>query len=551
MRRIKSIHKFIAEAHLYLDEEIKDTLTTIDNPIAKRILALHRKQQDSDLSFVTHTDQKGYLAFATYKKAAEILRKNDDPFAKGIPDEVAADKELDVHDRNKAFDYLRGNKSMTNAKITRLVSTLFPNEYKDAEGQKTLRDLIDKYGALTDNNYTLEVVSGEEIRHWYLLDNYESTKGDLGTSCMRHDYCQSYLDIYTNNPEVVSMLIMKNSKGLLRGRALIWELDQEGGPRQLMDRIYFRDERVKETFINWAKDKKMAYKASRGNNIVWNGERYDGTELKVQLDEWEFDEYPYMDTFCKLDTGTGVLTTDDRKEVGFYILRSTDGEWDEPHPVWSDWEDREIDEDDATYSEEVGWISRDNAVYVHRNGYGGSDWPKNHPDIVKIEDEGYFHIDDTAFSDRMQRHILYSDAIQVVGSIYWMSADDMSMETDYVDDKTELVKWEDMECSEWLKQLSENDDWDEMPFYKEDTTEADSGKMLLTDWMLDVFETDQGQLSKQHCDALGIDTEGLKKSETDEPSYNWKMKKETREKLISALNGKDDKQVKKLEKWRH
>jgi len=113
------------------------------------------------------------------------------------------------------------------------------------------------------------------------------------------------------------------------------------------------------------------------------------------------------------------------------------------------------------------------------------------------------------------------------------------------------VKWEDMECREWLKHLSENDDWDEMPFCIDDTTKANSGKMLLTDWMLDVFETNEGQLSKPHCDILGIDTEGLKKSQTDEPSYNWNMKKETREKLISTLNGKDDKQVQKLTRWRH
>jgi hypothetical protein len=550
MKRLMTRLQFLLEAHFYLDEELNDTFTSIDNPIAKRILDLHRKQQDSDLSFVTHANQKGYISFATYKKAAEILRKNDDPFAKNIPDEVATDKKLDVHDRNKAFDYLRGNKSMTSAKITRLVSTLFPNEYKDAEGQKTLRDLIDKYGALTDNSYTLDVVSGEEIRHWYLLDNYESNKGDLGGSCMRYDYCQSYLDIYTENPEVVSMLIMKNSKQQLRGRALIWNLNQEGGPKQLMDRIYFRDERVKETFINWAKDKKMAYKASRGNNIVWNGERYEETELKVQLDEWEFDKYPYMDTFCKLDTGTGELTIDTTKQEGFYILNSTDGEYEEPNLVWSEWEDRELDEDDATYSEEVGWISRDNAVDIYYSR-GHSTWPKNHPDIVKIEDEGYFHIEDTAFSDHMQKHILYSDAIQVVGSIYQISADYISVETDYVDGTIELVKWEDMECSEWLKHLSENDDWDEMPFCKEDTTEAGGGKILLTDWMLDVFETNEGQLSKPHCDIFGIDTEGLKKSQTDEPSYNWNMKKETREKLISTLNGKDDKQVQKLTRWRH
>ena len=548
-------HKqFINEAHIYFDDHLLDTLIDIekDNPIAKRLLDLHKKQQDTDIAFAMQ-GKKGKVNIITYKKAAETLRKKeDDVFINNVADDVEADKPLEDDWQIKSFNFLRDNKAMTATKISRLVNTLFPKEYEDAEGQKTLRDLIDKYGALTDDTMTFDLVKGDDIKKWYLDDNYETTKGDLGGSCMRHDRCQNYFDIYTKNPEVVSMLICLGAKGTLIGRALIWNLADSNDPSQLMDRIYFRDERVKEKFISYAEDNDMAYKTGRGlTNIVWHGERFKKSP-KVKLDEWEFDEYPYMDTFAKLDTEDGTLYNSEDKAEGFYILTSTDGGYHEREIVWSTYEDQEIDEEEAEWSEPLGdWISRENGVYISTDHDGTTGfYPKDHHDVVLIPGEGYFHIDDTVYSECMDQPILYSDAIAIVGGIYDMEAKEFGHEHDYTDRSKKLVMWQEMLCADWLKRLIDLDIWDEKPFIIDDVRKVGE-KYILRDHELTVYNTAKGQLSEEHCVTLNIETEGLKEILTDEPSYYYTLNKSTKFELISALKDKDVKEVEKIENWVH
>ena len=560
-------HKqFINEAHIYFDDYLVDTLSEIDNPIAKRLLDLHKKQQDTDIAFAMQ-GKKGKVNIITYKKAAETLRKKeDDVFINDVADDVDADKPIDDEWQTKVFNFLRDNKAMTASKISRLVNTLFPKEYEDAEGQKTLRDLIDKYGSLTDDTMKFEVVKGDDIKKWYLEDNYETTKGDLGGSCMRHDHCQTYFDIYTKNPEVISLLICLGAKGTLIGRALIWNLADSNDPSQLMDRIYFRDESVKEKFISYAEDNDMAYKPGRGlTNIVWRGERFKKSP-KVKLDEWEFDEYPYMDTFAKLDIEDGFLYNSEDRAEGFYILTSTDGGYHEREIVWSTYEDQEIDEEEAVWSEPIrDWISRENSVYVSTD-YSSTtgDYPKDHPDIVHIPNEGYFHIDDTLWSECMEQAILYSDAIEIVGHIDDMEADSFGHEIDYVDRSKKLVIWQDMLCTNWLRHLIDNDIWDEKPFLNDDVMKAENGKYYLTDWSIVTYETEKGPLSFNHCQVLDIDNEGLKEVMTDTPSYYWTMKPVLRNELIEKIREKLkniesskkftdmlDNELKKIESWKH
>lgn len=559
--------QFLNEAHIYFDDHLLDTLMEIEeqNPIAKRLLDLHRKQQDTDIAFAMQGKQ-GKVNIITYKKAAETLRKKkDDTFINDVANDVAADKPLDDEWQTKVFNFLRDNTAMTATKISRLVNTLFPKEYEDAEGQKMLRDLIDKYGALTDDTMKLEIVKGEEIRKWYLEDNYDDKRGELASSCMRYDRCQTYFDIYTKNPDVVSMLICTNAKGLLIGRALIWELAGSKEPSQLMDRIYFRNERVKEKFISYAEEHDMAYKAGRGlTNIVWHGARFMRSP-KVQLDEWEFDEYPYMDTFAKLDIEDGTLYNSEDKAEGFYILTSTDGGYFEREEVFSNYEDQYIDEDEADWSEPLqDWISKDNSVYVSTD-YDRTTgiYPKDHPDIKLIEGQGYFHIDDTVFSEAMDQYILYSDAIEIVGNIDGMDAESFDHESDYVDRSKKLVTWQDMLCSDWLRHLIDNDIWEEKPFLYDEVVD-ENGKNYLVDWSIVAYETEKGLLSFKHCQILDISNDGLKEVMTDTPSYYWSMKPELRNELIEKIkemlknteSSKKftdvlDSELNKIESWKH
>lgn len=149
----------------------------------------------------------------------------------------------------------------------------------------------------------------------------------------------------------------------------------------------------------------------------------------------------------------------------------------------------------------------------------------------------------------MDQAILYSDAIEIVGRIDDMDADSFGYEIDYVDRSKKLVIWQDMLCANWLRHLIDNDIWDEKPFLNDDVMKVENGKYYLTDWSIVAYETEKGLLSFKHCQVLNINNDGLKEVMTDTPSYYWNLKSEIKKELISALKGKDDKEVEKIEKW--
>ena len=79
-------------------------------------------------------------------------------------------------------------------------------------------------------NYEFEIITGREnIIKYYDEKSYRKANGKLNNSCMRHDSCANYFEIYNKNPEVCQMLIMLDSDGFLLSRALLWNaVDEEG-----------------------------------------------------------------------------------------------------------------------------------------------------------------------------------------------------------------------------------------------------------------------------------------------------------------------------------
>lgn len=82
---------------------------------------------------------------------------------------------------------------------------------------------------------TIKLVDGEDIRTYYHGSNYASSTGSLSNSCMKHDRCQQYFDVYTENPKRVQMLVALTNNNLVQGRALVWHTDQGS---IVMDRAY-------------------------------------------------------------------------------------------------------------------------------------------------------------------------------------------------------------------------------------------------------------------------------------------------------------------------
>ena len=154
----------------------------------------------------------------------------------------------------------------------------------------------------------IETVQGEDIRYWYDGDNYLSSNGSLGNSCMRWEECQSYLDIYVDNPDVCKMLILREGKKLSI-RALLWTLPDGS---KYLDRVYSITESDGIIFMNYAKDMGWQHYTATSKPDIW-------IETPTV-----YEKYPFMDTFKYLDMKTHKYYSKFRR--GTYELEGQRGD---------------------------------------------------------------------------------------------------------------------------------------------------------------------------------------------------------------------------------
>jgi hypothetical protein len=213
-------------------------------------------------------------------------------------------------------------------------------KYTDHE----LEQLVNHIKAEASNG-DFQLVSGEDIRHWYHGDRYctETSTDTLDSSCMRAESCQSYLDIYVNNPDLVQMVILVKDDRLI-GRALLWD-------GKWMDRIYGSNSTITK-FKSFARKKGFHAKDEQSSS---NFDRWINPETGSSYSEYitfnlevEFDAYPYADTFCFLNKKEGTLTNEGDEGCGLE-LRSTAGVLCGEETTWDDVDGRDIDNDDAVY----------------------------------------------------------------------------------------------------------------------------------------------------------------------------------------------------------
>jgi len=222
---------------------------------------------------------------------------------------------------------------------------LFVNAYKSVYDSRTAIDL--------------SVVEGEDIRTNYLESNYLEIKGQLGNSCMRYEGCQSYLDIYVQNPQVCKLLVLKEG-GKVKGRALLWNLSNG---KKYIDRIYTIQDSDKNIFKEWAE--------SNGFDINYDMST-SNLNLSVNLKTSSFDKYPYMDTFEYYDDQNGILyeeIPDMHEDKEILRLKSTSGVYEtisgshegQVRDIEGEW----IDEDDARWCDDVdGWVWYENTYWL-------------------------------------------------------------------------------------------------------------------------------------------------------------------------------------------
>ena len=233
---------------------------------------------------------------------------------------------------------------------------------------------------------TIKLVSGEDIRKYYHGQTYASSTGSLGNSCMKHDRCQQYFDIYTENPDKVQMLVAFTNDNLVQGRALVWHTD-EG--TTLMDRAYGKP-LVMNTLIAHAQSQGWIVKSHQSYDYpdTWQMPNGEVFSMKYSVTfPLGYDYYPYMDTFKSLfHNSNKSITLRSTNYDGDLRLTDTDGNHrrmvtticgeycEEEDARWSDWYDDWVYYDNAIYSDiHCTYIHYDDAVDTYYDGNVHSD----------------------------------------------------------------------------------------------------------------------------------------------------------------------------------
>ncbi len=377
------------ESIVVYSNKFKDILKEIDSPVAKAILDIETKDLDVANNYLDIND-KDTISFIADRKAKELLDQKDkfaifnggSGFLKHSPSnaelfallEYEPVGEKTYHPQNgEKGEVLKKAKSLKSENI--YVKIQFPggltvvnennlryvdvNQLPFQQNRQTIRtgrgvkallsksdykftdadieQFVNKYksawDAMNDIFRKFELVSGEQIAHWYNYNNYVEQRGTMGSSCMK-SVDESYFNIYANNPDKCSLLILKSDDGQkIKGRALVWNLDS---PKvTYVDRIYTNNDSDVELFKQYAYGKGWYHKTNQSSSNDYSivgkeGVRKEGhlvVNLKNQ-NEGDYNRYPYLDTLKYFNTSSGKLTTEEMRGYGDYItLEDTGGRW--------------------------------------------------------------------------------------------------------------------------------------------------------------------------------------------------------------------------------
>lgn len=482
MRYLKGRGEFnfdrIDESMLYLSPKFRKRLQEIDNEISKKILDSELTDVKPDMTLIDISGDDGFISFNQINKADKLVRDvhNSIDLKNGIlndeKDGFPIKRPLDI----VMLDFLYRNdidknsistgiftKGRNKTKIGRLVNRLFPGEFKDEE----IEIFVNMFKSKKVDNERFELVSGEDIKKWY---DCKGVSGSLGGSCMSGKNSDIF-DIYVENPEVCRLLVLLNKDGKLIGRSLIWKVNVENLDFEyFMDRIYTNLDSDKYKFMKFAQDKEWAHKTEQNFNshkdITYDGKEYSlsmSVDIGKSVDgNYEYEYYPYMDTFSEYDISDGTLYNNESSENDGIILDDTHG-GHSGGGYWSEYFDRMVPESEAVYSEPLGdWLTGFNSTYVESQFDNSIDgwYPLNHNDIFYYDGD-YYHVRDGVISDDDGEWIPLENAVNVLHLVN--SDGSISDDSNYwLEDSSELyVSFNDIEEYEWFQEMNKNHKWDD------------------------------------------------------------------------------------------
>lgn len=210
--------------------------------------------------------------------------------------------------------FILTNNEKQKMKLGKLLSKISGILCKKVDNNE-IENIVDKYKSwcgIHNENFEFEIYSSKDIIRAYQEKNYSYTglKGMLHRSCM-NDYIDT-LGIYIDNPEKISLLVLKNKKdNKISGRALIWNLDKPH--RIFMDRVYGVDNFIFNIYEKLAIENKWIYRSqpSDKNYQVNFYHREIKKYMTVNADEFKMcvnnirfktlNTFPYVDSLYILD----------------------------------------------------------------------------------------------------------------------------------------------------------------------------------------------------------------------------------------------------------
>lgn len=203
---------------------------------------------------------------------------------------------IDVTDKNDTISYISNDrlkrvpdKYIWNSplrqemKVGRFIQLI--NPYTD---KRSLDKKIDIYKSAHNNiigkKSIFKIVEGEEIRKWYDENSYRDGTGMLNKSCMKNKI--ERLDLYVDNPDKVSLLILVDEDNKLVGRSLIWRVGKPDITYQ--DRVYTVYQEDNQSFEKFAMEQGWNY---------YSRDHFNDMIIHLKYNPGRPEENPYMDTF--------------------------------------------------------------------------------------------------------------------------------------------------------------------------------------------------------------------------------------------------------------
>lgn len=262
---------------IIITEELKNILNQFNNPLNEMLLS--GEVDDTNIidpeKYINYLDlshtNKGHLSYLTKDRITKI-------------------------DESENKDYWEIKKRY-HGRPSSVLKRLF-----NVNHSRYFEDFSMKFISIIDKpEFHMEVVKGYDIAKYYNYKNYYNSNGNLGSSCMNR-MPDEIFEFYTKNENTINMLVMLDQYNKVMGRAILWN----GEDFRIMDRIYTCNDLYESYFHDWAKENDVICKEQNNYRTPIhmidskNNEKFF-KKCHINLNEVNFDKYPYLDTFKWLD----------------------------------------------------------------------------------------------------------------------------------------------------------------------------------------------------------------------------------------------------------